>query len=61
VGINFRCAEAHHVGMSHDTHLAGTVNACPDCRSIAYEPSWYAAMMAFEPTIDVRERAVARV
>jgi hypothetical protein len=31
----------------HATHRSGDVNDCPDCTQAAYEPSWYAAMLAF--------------
>jgi hypothetical protein len=31
----------------HSTHRTGDVNTCLDCRQAAYEPSWYAAMLAF--------------
>ena len=31
----------------HATHRTGDVNTCPDCKKVAYEPSWYAAMLAF--------------
>jgi hypothetical protein len=31
----------------HATHRPGTDNQCPDCRALAYEPSWYAALVAF--------------
>jgi hypothetical protein len=31
----------------HATHRPGTDNGCPDCRELAYEPSWYAALVAF--------------
>jgi hypothetical protein len=33
--------------MEHQAHRPGTVNGCRDCVSIAYEPSWYAALAAF--------------
>lgn len=56
MGINFHGVGAHHGAMHHDTHLAGTVNDCPGCRDVAYEPSWYAALMAFE-AVSVPQRA----
>lgn len=31
----------------HATHQRGDVDTCPDCRQVAYEPSWYATMLAF--------------
>jgi hypothetical protein len=31
----------------HGEHRAGTVSNCLKCKAIAYEPSWYAAMLAF--------------
>jgi hypothetical protein len=33
--------------MGHETHRPGTVTACLDCTTIAYEPGWYAALAAF--------------
>ena len=30
----------------HD-HLAGTVSGCWHCTKVAYEPSWYASLLAF--------------
>jgi hypothetical protein len=30
--------------MDHSTHDPGTVADCPDCRIVAYEPSWYKAL-----------------
>ena len=38
----------------HATHRAANVNMCTDCAKVAYEPSWYAAMLAFSQ----RERDV---
>ena len=46
--------------MNHDTHLAGTVSDCPGCRAVAYEPGWYAALIAFE-VVAVPQRADATV
>jgi hypothetical protein len=31
----------------HATHRPGTDAECLDCRELAYEPSWYAALVAF--------------
>ena len=31
----------------HRGHRPGTDNTCPACRELAYEPSWYAALVAF--------------
>jgi hypothetical protein len=33
--------------MEHQLHRPGTVSGCRDCVTIAYEPSWYAALAAF--------------
>ena len=30
--------------MDHSAHVPGTVNGCPDCRVLAYEPGWYKAL-----------------
>jgi hypothetical protein len=38
----------------HARHRKGDVNTCPDCGKVAYEPSWYATMLAFSK----EERAV---
>jgi hypothetical protein len=32
----------------HGEHQPGTVGTCLKCTKIAYEPSWYAVMLAFE-------------
>ena len=31
----------------HREHKAGTVSGCKDCAALAYEPSWYASLLAF--------------
>lgn len=31
----------------HATHQTGDVDTCPDCGQLAYEPTWYATMLAF--------------
>ena len=31
----------------HETHRPGTDSACRECRDLAYEPGWYAALAAF--------------
>ena len=31
----------------HLEHKAGTVNGCKECTAVAYEPSWYASLLAF--------------
>ena len=33
--------------MGHQTHRAGTVPGCDECAQLAYEPSWYAALLSF--------------
>jgi hypothetical protein len=30
--------------MDHSAHMSGTVDECPDCRALAYEPGWYKAL-----------------
>ena len=37
--------------MDHMTHRPGTIAECPDCRRAAYEPAWYAALIAFDLVI----------
>jgi hypothetical protein len=32
----------------HTTHQPGTVAGCSACHRMAYEPGWYASLMAFE-------------
>jgi hypothetical protein len=32
----------------HGEHQPGTAGDCVKCTKIAYEPSWYAVMLAFE-------------
>lgn len=33
--------------MEHSKdHRPGTVTTCPQCRSVAYEPGWYASLCA---------------
>ena len=42
----------------HMSHRPGTDTQCPDCRELAYEPGWYASLVAFvndDPTIVHRE------
>jgi hypothetical protein len=41
--------------MEHRTHKAGTRNDCIECRELVYEPSWYAALVAFEDDLAVIE------
>jgi hypothetical protein len=31
----------------HREHQAGTVSGCWHCTKVAYEPSWYASLLAF--------------
>jgi hypothetical protein len=33
--------------MDHHKHRAGTVQGCLECTALAYEPSWYAALLSF--------------
>ena len=30
--------------MDHSAHAPGTVEDCPECRALAYEPGWYKAL-----------------
>ena len=30
--------------MDHSAHEPGTVEGCPECLALSYEPSWYKAM-----------------
>jgi hypothetical protein len=30
--------------MNHADHEPGTIDECPECRALAYEPGWYKAM-----------------
>ena len=53
--------------MDHSAHAPGTVEDCPECRALAYEPGWYKALReervvqrrpdeiaeAEEPTVEV--------
>lgn len=40
----------------HHEHQAGTVGGCQECGQLAYEPSWYASLLAFSQ--DGRSRIV---
>ena len=31
----------------HKEHSVGTVSGCSHCTQIAYEPGWYASLLAF--------------
>ena len=33
--------------MEHTEHRPGTEKSCAHCQELAYEPSWYAALVAF--------------
>jgi len=44
----------------HTTHQPGTVAGCPECHSMAYEPGWYASLVAFEVDAVVPEITPAR-
>jgi hypothetical protein len=35
--------------MDHTTHEPGTVDECPDCRALAYEPGWYRTLRRGPP------------
>lgn len=30
--------------MDHSAHVPGTVEDCPECQALAYEPGWYKAL-----------------
>ena len=36
--------------MDHRDHDPGTVETCPECRALAYEPGWYQAIRRDRPT-----------
>ena len=36
--------------MDHLRHRPGPVKDCVECRQMAYEPTWYAALVAFDVT-----------
>jgi hypothetical protein len=40
-------SDAQEANMDHATHRAGTVAGCRDCQRMAYEPGWYASLVAF--------------
>ena len=33
--------------MNHTEHRPGTERSCSNCQELAYEPSWYASLVAF--------------
>lgn len=35
--------------MDHAAHEPGTVEGCPECRRLAYEPGWYGAISRERP------------
>ena len=37
----------------HREHQAGSVSGCWQCTRIAYEPSWYASLLAFSRGRDI--------
>jgi hypothetical protein len=37
--------------MDHAKHRPGLIKDCTECRSFAYEPTWYAALIAFDLTV----------
>jgi len=43
------------------THRPGTVAGCAECRWAAYEPSWYAAMVAFDPEVANADHPLERM
>jgi len=38
-------------GMDHATHRPVPIRECKECRLLAYEPTWYAALIAFDLTV----------
>ncbi len=36
--------------MDHAAHEPGTVDECPECRALAYEPGWYRTLREQRPT-----------
>lgn len=36
--------------MDHMNHRPGPIRDCVECRRTAYEPTWYAALVAFDLT-----------
>ncbi|HSL10641.1 MAG TPA: hypothetical protein VLA82_04950 [Actinomycetota bacterium] len=42
----------------HQTHRPGTDSACRECRDLAYEPGWYAALAVFASDEPVRHEPV---
>ena len=45
--------------MDHLRHRPGPVKDCVECRQMAYEPTWYAALVAFDVQIVHREPVTA--
>lgn len=45
----------------HRSHTAGTASECPECRKIAYEPSWYAKLraLAVGGAVDPNDEVIA--
>jgi hypothetical protein len=50
-GIEFETDGDHHRGMDHATHRTVPIRECTECKLLAYEPTWYAALMAFHLTV----------
>jgi hypothetical protein len=40
--------------MDHTRHPTGPIRDCKECRLSAYEPTWYAALVAFDLTVATR-------
>jgi hypothetical protein len=39
----------------HHEHQAGTMDGCWHCTKVAYEPSWYASLLAFSQVPSMAE------
>ncbi len=37
----------------HKDHSVGTVSGCSHCTQIAYEPGWYASLLAFSRSTEI--------
>jgi hypothetical protein len=52
-------SHVQETNMDHTTHRAGTVAGCRDCQRMAYEPGWYASLVAFGADAVVLEETSA--
>ena len=44
----------------HHEHQAGTVSGCWHCTKVAYEPSWYASLLAFSQAPSIAQVGLAQ-